>query len=173
MKRGDTIWEMFTVAPRNYLLLDNKRSIFQKLWTMRNTHAIHKNGYRLLQILVGKWQCVYIYEFDKTLKMPKIMETIVINYVPFLGKKTCAKCQHLKRGYCTMKGKKLMKYSYYRCLYWVERDGLTNVSKQTKTERDGSSDAGVSGHNRVRNTPISTQQYYNEQVLYTVCGFDY
>ena len=120
-KQKDEIWESFTVTPNNKMTSDSKRAIYQKIFNERNKNSIHKLGYKLIEIKDFENIIVYVFEFNDNLKLPKMNESIQIEYSPVLGKKLCNKCYHYKNGYCKLKGKKLHRKSYYKCFYWVEK----------------------------------------------------
>ena len=126
-KIGDTIKETFSVNPEHSYCFSNKRNIFYKLWKTRTTRSIHQD-YKLLSIEDEKRKIVYTYEYNKTAKIPKLSENIVIDYNPVLGKKTCYKCIHKRfangKHLCAMRGKEIKpKKSCYKCLWWNELEG--------------------------------------------------
>jgi len=123
MKKDNEIHELFTVTPEINYCFDNKRSIFYKLWKIRNENSIHKLGYKIKDIQYFDKIIYYIFEYNNMLQIPNITEIHKINYNPVVGKKLCSKCIYLKKNtYCSMKGIKVNKHSYYKCLYWMEKE---------------------------------------------------
>lgn len=126
-KIGNKIKETFSVYPEHSYCFSNKRAIFYKLWKARSMMSIHKD-YKLLSIEDENKQIIYTYEFNNSAKVPKLSESIKINYSPVLGKKYCSKCTNRKlykgENYCIIKGKKINpKKAYYKCLFWNELEG--------------------------------------------------
>lgn len=122
IKIGDKIQEIFTVTPDNYLFFDPKRQINLKLWAIRNKQSMHNLGYKLINIIDDNpKQIIYEFKYDNKLSIPLLNETITYQYIPFMGKKKCTKCDNFINGYCRLKSIKVNHKSYYRCLYWFER----------------------------------------------------
>jgi len=136
-KKDDEIWEYFWITPDNYLCYDDKREVYYKIWKQRNKMAIHNNGYKLINIVRLEKKIIYIYEYDNNLEIPSHYETCEIKYNPVLGKKTCLKCKHERQMICSLRGKKLTKYSYYKCTYWMERErGDRHIFTRKQTNRN-------------------------------------
>lgn len=133
-KQENIIFETFYVQPQSPFCFDNRRQLFYKLWKLRNENAIHNYGYKLINIIDGN-NITYIYEYNKDLQIPQLIESHTFTYNPFLGKKICKHCGNSKLGYCIPKGKPISKTLHYKCLYWIEkiqdeRKILKNVFKQ-------------------------------------------
>lgn len=141
-KKDDEIWEYFWIAPDSHLCYDDKREIYYKIWKQRNKAAIHNDGYKLINIVYLEKKIIYIYDYDETLKIPSYYDKYEIHYNPVLGKKTCYKCQHEKKSFCSLRGKKLNKYSYYKCTYWMEKErGDSHLFTRKQTNRNDKTNA--------------------------------
>ena len=101
---------------------DNKRAIYYKVRNARNKMSIHHLDYNLDEIHYYDDSVVYVYYFDPNKEVPRLCEETIIDYNPVLGKKTCKKCIHKTGQYCAMRGTKVKKNSYYKCLYWMEKE---------------------------------------------------
>jgi len=143
IKCDKNIIECFKWTPQTRYAIDTKRKLFHKIRDAINLMAIHKYGFKLININYFCNEIIYYYNLNKNIP-PKISEQKIINYFPVLGKKTCIKCINFKKyngnGYCVLKGKKIKKKSWYRCLYWQESGligGKQNriLYKQTRSKR--------------------------------------
>lgn len=121
IKENNIIKEIFTVSPDINYCFDTKRSIYNKLREQRNKYSIHNLGYKLININYFEKSIIYEFEYDN-LTIPKINEIIDIKYSPITGKKYCTKCLNYLKGYCLIKGFKITKKSFYKCLYWMESE---------------------------------------------------
>jgi len=149
-KKGNEIWEIFTVLPQLNYIFESNRAIYFELWRQRNLHSIH-HLFRLLYIKEFRNKIIYIYEYDPDptlLNTLQLNETIEIEYFPVLGTKKCSTCYNEtiidNKSYCTKRGKMNEKYSYYKCLYWVEKSlNVKNwghhghISRQKTAKGDG------------------------------------
>ena len=121
-KIDNEIHERFTIDPNSKFFKDNKRAIYYKIINERNRMSLHKKGFILDRLFYYEDFSLYIYNYDATKEVPLLTEEKTINYYPVMGKKTCKKCKNKIGCYCIMKGIKIEKYSFYRCLYWTEKE---------------------------------------------------
>jgi len=123
VKRGNEIWETFTVSPNNSFIKNPKRAIFNILWFLRNHYSIG-DKFPLKRILEFPDRVIYVYDIVE-LHNVDLHCSINLNYFPVLGTKTCKVCRNecviQGEAYCYLKGKKLDKHSHYKCREWSEK----------------------------------------------------
>lgn len=120
-KQNNDIFELFSVQPEIKFCFDSQRKIYHLLREERNKRSIHNNGYLLKNIKYFDKNILYVFDFDLGKKVPLLYEEIIINYNPVMGKKKCNKCLYNNKEWCLLKGYKINKNSYYKCLYWMEK----------------------------------------------------
>lgn len=126
-KKNNEIIERFSIQPRNKIIKDKSRSIYNLIRDLKSIYSISD----IFQIKEMKCEDYYyenVYEFDpKVNYKPKLQEYIEIDYRPVLSKKKrCTDCIFLKRTkknkpVCWFKGIKLKNTYYPNCRDWVER----------------------------------------------------
>jgi len=144
IKQENNILEIFSWSPSNSRIIksDNRR-IYHLLRYYINNHAIHKYGYKLLNIIYHDNKILYIYLYESDKYIPKLNEQIEIKYYPVLGKKSCHNCRNYiiynGNAYCYLRGIKIIK-EWVKCMEWLEKEmhmeKNKNVHKWKPTRRN-------------------------------------
>jgi len=139
--QNDKIYEIFTWQPFVRYTTDSHRMLYHLINRAICYLAIHKYGFKLIDITYEINKTVYVYEF--TDKHVNAFDKVVFNYFPLLGEKKCKNCFNYKKykgkEYCGMKNKQINRNSHFKCLYWMERAriiGMNNVYQQTRSSGD-------------------------------------
>ncbi len=140
MKRDDEVWEIFTVTPHFDYLHNPKYYIDFVLWKLRN-HIALAPRLELKKIVECGNKIIYIYYWNSNeTKMVDMSVSFQIPYYPIRGKRTCSVCAFERvfdngESYCFWKGKKIDKYSHYKCRDWSERSLNSRQGKHVHKSR--------------------------------------
>ncbi len=138
-KRGDEVWEIFTVTPNHNMMYDPKRFITFVLWQIRSKLAM-THVFNLKKIVETGNIITYIYYFNPDeSKLVDLSFNIQIPYYPIMGKRTCGVCRFERiidgKKYCHWKGIEIGKYSFYKCPEWVEKSLNSRQDKHVHKQK--------------------------------------
>lgn len=170
IKHGNELWEVFTVFPKNSLVVDPHRAIHFALWYYRNLNSL-ANRLPIRDIIYNKDNTVFIYDFEN-IDAPQTQQ-IKIQYSPVLGEKKCRVCCYERiinqKSFCMMRGVANNKNSHFKCSYWTEdfetlRTGHALHNARRSVE-DARTDQRVSGNIRQHNREHKTFRRDNAHSL--------
>lgn len=128
--RNNEVQELWTVNPKKQYLCDENRSVKWFLVLLSHKYSV-EHVYKLKRSTYGDYTYEKYYEYDNTVPPPPPGLTVSFDYTPYVGKRSCKKCNHyvrLKRGGGCEGRLKLLRYSVWEnCNYWSENSVLRNL----------------------------------------------
>ena len=130
-KRGPHIFEVFSFLPKNKIVIDEHRRVFDFLNLLSLYFSIGEQ-YSLIERKTFEYSISSIYCYNPKAKIPKPSFIYEFDYIPFMGKRKCSKCIYSKKQnhiqYCEGRMKKIENDFWKDCLYWKE-DSFIKVLK--------------------------------------------